>query len=48
MLDAGCSIQDELFASFDELIALSDERGGVPFDRSAQCARVTMMTVGCG
>ena len=29
---AGCSIQDELFLSFEELLKVSDCRG-VPFDR---------------
>ncbi len=28
----GCSIQDELFASFEQLIQLADKRG-LPFDR---------------
>lgn len=32
LLCAGCSIQDELFASFEQLISLSDKRGQ-PFDR---------------
>ena len=29
---AGCSISDELFGSFDNLLALADKRG-VPYDR---------------
>ena len=33
MLTAGCSIQDELFGSFEQLLALADEKGAT-YDRS--------------
>ena len=33
-LTAGCSIQDELFGSFEQLLALADEKGAT-YDRCA-------------
>ena len=33
LLTAGCSIQDELFGSFEQLLALADEKGAT-YDRS--------------
>ena len=32
LLVAGCSLQDELFASFEQLLALADEKG-TTYDR---------------
>lgn len=32
LLTAGCSIQDELFGSFEQLLALADEKG-TTYDR---------------
>ena len=40
-LDAGCSIQDELFASFEQLLALAD-RKGITYDR---CARAQLCAI---
>lgn len=34
LLGAGCSIQDELFGSFEQLLALSDKKG-TTYDRQA-------------
>ena len=36
LLTPGCSIQDELFGSFEQLLALADEKGA-KYDRCVPC-----------
>ena len=38
LLFTGCNMSDELFESFEQLLALS-ERRGIPFDRCLNCHR---------
>lgn len=51
LLVAGCSLQDELFASFEQLLALADEKG-TTYDRSepsssAVPAPLSLLTAAC-